>query len=105
MFTTKVAKAAEPRMTRITRIRGNLITEIREIRGLQRAWRCPAITGLVVLGWIAVTTSGCTGVSASSTEPDKSWGRHGISDGRFTKPRAIAIDASDRLYVVDMTAR
>jgi DNA-binding beta-propeller fold protein YncE len=36
---------------------------------------------------------------------DKVWGRRGVSDGRFQKPRAMAIDASDRIYVVDMTAR
>ena len=33
------------------------------------------------------------------------WGRRGISDGRFQKPRALAIDEQDRIYVVDMTAR
>jgi sugar lactone lactonase YvrE len=36
---------------------------------------------------------------------DKVWGSHGISDGRFQKPRAITIDDQDRIYVVDMTAR
>ncbi len=36
---------------------------------------------------------------------DKTWGRRGISDGRFQKPRAIATDADDNLYIVDMTAR
>jgi hypothetical protein len=33
------------------------------------------------------------------------WGRRGISDGRFLKPRAIAIDEHENLFVVDMTAR
>ncbi|OHB86100.1 MAG: hypothetical protein A2V98_26105 [Planctomycetes bacterium RBG_16_64_12] len=33
------------------------------------------------------------------------WGRRGVSDGRFQKPRAMAIDDQDRIYVVDMTAR
>ena len=33
------------------------------------------------------------------------WGRRGISDGRLQKPRAMAIDREDRLYIVDMTAR
>ena len=33
------------------------------------------------------------------------WGRRGLSDGRFQKPRAMAIDEHDRLYIVDMTAR
>jgi sugar lactone lactonase YvrE len=36
---------------------------------------------------------------------DKVWGRHGIGDGKFQKPRAMAIDGDDRVYVVDMTAR
>lgn len=33
------------------------------------------------------------------------WGRRGISEGRFQKPRAITIDRNDQLYIVDMTAR
>ena len=36
---------------------------------------------------------------------DAVWARRGLSDGRFQKPRAIAIDRQDRIYVVDMTAR
>jgi sugar lactone lactonase YvrE len=33
------------------------------------------------------------------------WGRRGVSNGRFQKPRAMAIDGQDHIYVVDMTAR
>ena len=33
------------------------------------------------------------------------WGRRGVSEGRFLKPRAMAISPDDQLYVVDMTAR
>jgi sugar lactone lactonase YvrE len=33
------------------------------------------------------------------------WGRQGLGNGQFQKPRAIAIDPQDRLYIVDMTAR
>ena len=33
------------------------------------------------------------------------WGRQGISDGRFQRPRAMAIDRRDHIYIVDMTAR
>jgi sugar lactone lactonase YvrE len=33
------------------------------------------------------------------------WGRKGISPGRLQRPRAMAIDAQDQLYLVDMTAR
>ena len=32
-------------------------------------------------------------------------GQRGLSDGRFQKPRAIAIDAEDMIYVVDKTGR
>ena len=37
--------------------------------------------------------------------PDKVWGKLGAGNGQFSKPRAIAIDANDQLYIVDMTAR
>ena len=33
------------------------------------------------------------------------WGRKGLDDGRFMKPRAIAIDDADQMYIVDMTSR
>jgi len=37
--------------------------------------------------------------------PNLVWGQRGVQDGQIVKPRAIAIDASDRLYIVDWTAR
>lgn len=48
---------------------------------------------------------GCDDDRASVGKLDKIWGRRGISDGRFQKPRAMAIDLQDHIYVVDMTAR
>ncbi len=39
------------------------------------------------------------------SEAELIWGRRGISEGRLQKPRAMAIDAQDRIYIVDMTAR
>ncbi len=33
------------------------------------------------------------------------WGRQGLSDGRFQKPRAIAVAGDGHVYVVDMTSR
>jgi DNA-binding beta-propeller fold protein YncE len=36
---------------------------------------------------------------------DKVWGRRGVSFGRFQKPRAMAIDEQDLLYIVDMKAQ
>ncbi len=47
---------------------------------------------------------GCI-ATAPVSPTDRVWGRRGFSDGRFVKPRAIAIDADDLLYIVDMTAR
>jgi len=36
---------------------------------------------------------------------EKVWGERGLGQGRFQKPRAMAIDGQDQLYIVDMTAR
>lgn len=48
---------------------------------------------------------GCLGQPADVDRVEKVWGRIGISNGRFQKPRAITIDDEDHLYIVDMTAR
>lgn len=37
--------------------------------------------------------------------PELVWGKRGISKGDVVKPRAVALDAEDRLYLVDWTAR
>jgi DNA-binding beta-propeller fold protein YncE len=37
--------------------------------------------------------------------PQLVWGKRGVQPGELVKPRAIAIDAQDRLYLVDWTAR
>jgi DNA-binding beta-propeller fold protein YncE len=49
-----------------------------------------------------VLLAGCGG---STTEPELVWGRRGVQGGDLVKPRAIAIDTQDRLYIVDWTAR
>lgn len=33
------------------------------------------------------------------------WGKRGVRDGEFIRPRAAAIDKNDRLFIVDYTAR
>jgi len=58
--------------------------------------------GLLVLACLA---AGCDHTNPSIGHLDMVWGRRGFADGRFQKPRAIAIDAEDQLYIVDMTAR
>jgi DNA-binding beta-propeller fold protein YncE len=37
--------------------------------------------------------------------PELVWGKQGVLDGELVRPRAVAIDAHDRLYIVDYTAR
>ncbi len=47
---------------------------------------------------------GCN--APAETQPTiRVWARRGIGDGRFHKPRAIAHDKKDNLYIVDMTGR
>lgn len=48
---------------------------------------------------------GCGPPLASAGRFDMIWGKQGVAHGRFQKPRAMAIDAQDNIYVVDMTAR
>jgi DNA-binding beta-propeller fold protein YncE len=48
--------------------------------------------------------SGCDD-NPSAGSLDLVWGRRGISPGRLQKPRAMAIDGDDLVYIVDMTAR
>jgi sugar lactone lactonase YvrE len=49
-----------------------------------------------------LVAGGCFG---DRTKPDLVWGRRGTQDGDLVRPRAIAIDANDHLYIVDFTAR
>ncbi|HVW36184.1 MAG TPA: NHL repeat-containing protein [Pirellulales bacterium] len=60
---------------------------------------------IVCCALVASVLGGCDEDRASIGKLDKVWGRKGISDGRLQKPRAVAIDAADQLYIVDMTAR
>src|SRR5436309_10869032 len=60
-------------------------------------WVCllMSATGLLLL----------TGCGNSSDAPEQVWGRRGVQPGDMVRPRAIAIDKDDRLYLVDFTAR
>lgn len=57
---------------------------------------------LLVALVLAVALPGCGSFWGA---PDIVWGRRGVQDGDLVKPRAIAIDGQDRLYIVDYTAR
>ncbi len=59
-------------------------------------------------GTLAATVTGAAGCrrgGGAPAEVEREWGRRGISPGRLQRPRAVAIDAADRLYIVDMTGR
>src|SRR3954453_11589608 len=52
--------------------------------------------------FLASAPSDCT---SDIAPPECVWGRKGVQAGDFVRPRAIAIDSHDRLYIVDFTAR
>src|ERR1700676_661987 len=70
-------------------------------------WRTRPVrrVALAALLLLLTAAAGCTARADGAGKLDLVWGRRGISDGRFQKPRAIAIDGKDQLYIVDMTAR
>lgn len=61
---------------------------------------------LLVTAALLVLGGGCVEKDAQAIgKLDAVWGRHGISPGRLQKPRAMAIDKNDQLYLIDKTAR
>jgi len=58
---------------------------------------------------LAVLLVGCAGCLEKPPSEhgtvELTYGRLGLGDGRFQKPRALVIDRQDQVYVVDMTAR
>jgi sugar lactone lactonase YvrE len=75
-----------------------------------RALQSPTQAALAKALGVALATLaalvGCVDRPAGSgPEPDLVWGKQGISNGNFEKPRAIAINSKDELFIVDMTAR
>jgi DNA-binding beta-propeller fold protein YncE len=71
--------------------------------GVSAGRRCCAGRWLA-LG-VAALLLALLGCGGPREEPERVWGRRGVQPGDFVKPRAIAIDAQDRLYIVDFTAR
>ena len=69
----------------------------------RRAWLSGSIVSLAAFA--AAGGSGCRRSVAAPARVERIWGRRGISEGRLQRPRAIAIGASDDLYIVDTTGR
>lgn len=64
--------------------------------------QCPAIASAILC---ALVLAGCTRDISDPTAVEGVWGKHGLANGRFHKPRAMAIDGNDEIYIVDMTGR
>ncbi len=64
------------------------------------------LRGFVLAVTLSAIFAGC-GPASSTPEPipELLWGQRGTTAGRLQKPRAVAIDEQDRLYIVDMSAR
>jgi DNA-binding beta-propeller fold protein YncE len=56
-------------------------------------------------GLLAACLFALAGCGGPRTAPEIVWGRNGTRPGDLHKPRAVAIDAQDHLYIVDFTAR
>src|SRR5687768_12171716 len=63
------------------------------------------MTSRLVPALLALTLLALAGCGGDLARPEKVWGTRGVQDGDFIRPRAIAIDRNDRLYIVDFTAR
>lgn len=63
------------------------------------------VRGDVRLGPLLLALGLLAGCDASHSEPESVWGKHGLRDGDFNRPRAVAIDRDDHLYIVDFSAR
>ncbi len=54
---------------------------------------------------LATVVSGCSARRGKVLLPERIWGRLGTSPGRLHKPRAIAINATDEIFLVDRLGR
>jgi DNA-binding beta-propeller fold protein YncE len=61
----------------------------------------------IIIRRLVVTIALCVagGCGRVSEVPELVWGKRGVQPGDLVKPRAIAIDGQDRLFLVDWTAR
>lgn len=79
-------------------------------------WPIPATSataaGVAALGLLAGLAGGCAPAPPGETRLDSRFfshveiiGERGRGPGQFNKPRSVAVDRADNLYVVDMTGR
>lgn len=70
----------------------------------RRRWLQRSLLGGVV-GLVAAQSGCWRSDSGAAVLPDKIYGKFGYGPGQFQKPRAIAIDQANEIYIVDMTGR
>lgn len=80
-----------------------------------RPARFPGVVGVIVFGLAAMGVGGCTDSNAAGTEvrpldsrlfsAAQVIGSRGVAPGQFNKPRSLACDREDNLYVADVTGR
>ena len=82
---------------------GNVFTSHPTLQFMNQPNRRKVLCDLAtVAAWGSVAAVGCV-PAVQGPLPDLVWGRRGMSEGRFLKPRAITIDDQDRLYIFDTT--
>lgn len=72
---------------------------------LKRLMATSGATAAIGANLLFLGLPGCIGSANPTATPDAVWGRMGFSEGRLTKPRAIAISPQDELYIVDIMGR
>lgn len=78
---------------------------ISKLIAAEKAVHGPLLILATVLLATLTMTGGCIQGPQAEGTADLIWGKAGITDGKLQKPRAVAIDEQDQLYIVDMTAR
>lgn len=85
------------------KLMGNQSTSQAGQPNLKRIPSIPKLFFSAVFSAVAIFfLSGC---GPQPGKPDLVWGKRGVLDGDLMRPRAIAIDNADRLFIVDFTAR
>lgn len=85
------------------RARGLSVLASAALARVKRVAICRVFLGFLWL--VPLCLGGCIDSPASTAELETVWGRRGLTPGRLQKPRAMAINRQDQVFIVDMTGR